>query len=111
MSGGGRERRMVQLVYGLSSYNNIHQDILVFSPKNDYYKEKKEGVEIHLIEDSTKIIRLIKYFRLFKELKPNVAHIWLETPFDLLIVPILCILFKSKCVAGFVADGNKYPSF
>ena len=111
LSGGGRERRMVQLVYGLSLYNKIQQDVLVFSNKNDYYKEKKEGVTIHLIEDSSKIKRFIKYLHLFKKLKPNVAHIWLETPFDLLIVPILCIFFKTKCVTGFVADGNKYPFF
>ena len=110
LSGGGRERRMAQLVYGLSSYDDICQDIIVLVNKNDYFRDSK-NVNIHVVGEVSKPVRLWKYFKLLRDFKPHIVHMWLETPFELLLIPILCRLFRTKCIAGFVADGNSYPKF
>lgn len=113
LGGGGRERRMSQLVRGLNNLSRDSQRILVLSDIcNDYKGDIPKEVEILSISDKNgNRIRILKnLYRCIKEYHPDVVHLWTEINLILLGIAIFKDIFRFRLIAGFIADGNPVKS-
>lgn len=76
---GGKERRLLELLKGLSKNKNIQLD-LVLAKKEIVYKEIFDiKVKIHFAtrENFKKDPKVfIKFFRLVKSIEPDIIHVW-----------------------------------
>ncbi len=109
LSGGGRERRLVQLTKGLRQVDEIDkQFIIVLNPIVDYPDVYASNIEVIFSnEDKSRIVFSIWLLKMLKELKPDIVHVWTAVPLILSITSLLKPMLGYKLIAGFVADGNK----
>lgn len=106
LHGGGRERRLVQLVKGLSTNISIQQFIFVLSSEIDYPEASKYAQIIRLKNTSRKSICKSLVSKL-RETKPDIVHDWTGIPLILTTLSAMKYLFRYKYVEGFIADGNQ----
>lgn len=105
--GGGKERRMLQLVKGLLQNDNIQQSIIVFSKRADHKEASNINVPIITIEEKTHSKQYKALKEVLKKEKPDIVHSWCNLPSVMLFLPILKLRLGFKYIAGFVADANK----
>lgn len=105
LGGGGRERRMSQVVASLAEDTNQRQAIISFSQSNAYDIFNRTGVPLY-IADGGRFGRIKQYLKVLKTEKPDIVHVWLETPTELLFFSYAKKLFHYKLIVGFVADAN-----
>lgn len=112
IGGGGRERRMVQLIKGLDQYDEFEQYVITNTREIGYkeiFDTKAKILFIDERDDKAKI--KAETHRLLMSIHPDIVHLWDSQPRD--INPFL--KFKNsigyKLIAGFVADGNMHPYF
>ncbi len=111
LGGGGRERRMSQLVKGLDDRCIGLQKIIVISDYyNDYKKDIPNSVDIISIGNKSKIRLLINLYECIKEYAPDVVHLWTEINLILFGVSIFKNILGFKLISGFIADGNPIKS-
>lgn len=107
LGGGGRERRMTQLVNGLVECG-YDQVILLTGGKNsrqDY--EVSSNVRIFKIENTGGYIKRFQSIsRIISKEKPEIVHLWTEVPSVLLTATVLKYIYQYKLIVGFLADGN-----
>ena len=101
---GGRERRLVELLEGLSKYNSIRCELVTMTKEIHYTEIYNLDINIHFIIRRTKIDPCL-YFKLFKvcrNFKPNIIHSWgtMWPPYALPIAKLLGIKF----INGFISD-------
>lgn len=75
---GGKERRLVELIKGLSRDPNFEME-LVLTKENIHYTEiERTGIKIHFfvrkIKKDPRIF--IKFYSLAKKYKPDIIHVW-----------------------------------
>lgn len=79
LQSGGAERRLVELLKGLSATSKFHFDLVLMN-KEVHYTDifKIKNVTIHyLVRDTKRDLKIFsKFFRLCKQLKPDVVHTW-----------------------------------
>lgn len=105
--GGGKERRMLQLVKGLLQNDNIQQSIIVFSKRADHKEASNINVPIITIEEKTHSNQYKALKEVLKNEKPDIVHSWCNLPSVMLFLPVLKLRLGFKYIAGFVADANK----
>lgn len=103
LGGGGFERRMTQLIMGLSE-DSDYAEVYVLLPQNPRII-RKDALEYHCTylyyTSSFDIIKKIKGVR------PDVIHSC--SPVKSLFINIYKLFYKTKYVTGFVADANRPP--
>lgn len=110
LSGGGRERRLVQLTKGLRQEKEIEkQYILILNPIVDYSDVYASNVEIIVVQSrKSKLSYAVSLYKQIKSIKPDIVHVWTSVPLILLSITSLSKPFLGyKLIAGFVADGNR----
>lgn len=113
LQGGGRERRMIQLIKSLSLDNNYHISLVVLtdSTKVDYPEIYETGCKITFLSDDGSFINYGILYEEVREFQPDIVHCWCMNSSMLYHL----IKAKMKCkfvlIAGFVADGNRIPVF
>lgn len=106
IGGGGRERRMAQLVCELDRRDDIEMMAVTAYEKVDYSEVAKTSLVIKVVNSQSHLERYRVYEAVIRDYKPDIIHLWIETPLYCLILPILALKYGCKYVAGFVADGN-----
>lgn len=106
LGGGGRERRMVQLVRGLDATGNYDQYIITFKKEVGYKEVFDTKAKIFYVTTRDKRQMWKEICSILKEVKPAMVHVWEEEPRQLL--PVLWMKHKLhyKFIAGFVSEGN-----
>ncbi len=111
LNGGGKERRLVQLIKGLNDkgINDLH--LISLSDVNDYpfianYHVTLTVLKRKIKKDPTMFLKLYKQI---KNIKPDVVHSWsIMTSF---YVSVICKMLHIPHVSGFVADCNPIKKF
>lgn len=101
---GGKERRCVELLKGLSASFDINFEIVVMN-ENIHYKEVFSlNTKIHyLIRKTKKDLSVFrKFYNISKEYKPDIVHCWNDMT-AVIAVPT-CKLLNIKLVNGMVTD-------
>lgn len=105
IGGGGRERRMAQLVLALNRLPKVQMMTITATPDIDYTEVLTTSMQIKVVSDSSHIERIKKYKEIIKKYKPDIIHLWTETPLFCVFLPVLARRYHSKFIAGYVADG------
>lgn len=105
LGGGGRERRMTQVAMSLCSSKEVTQAIITLSEENAYAGILASGIPIHIVRGG-RSQRLKEFDRILKDMKPDIVHVWLETPTELTYFSLAKFRYKYKLIVGFLADGN-----
>ncbi len=111
ISGGGRERRLVELIKGMSSSVNSEVHILTFSKKVDYKEVFNTKAILHICDscDRNNIIRQL--YKTIKMIRPEIVHSWMGGTTDLIVLPFLRLRYGFKYIAGFIANSNKVATW
>ena len=76
---GGKERRLLELLKGLSKYEDISMELVLTRGDIHYTDVFNLNIKIHYIERKyiKKDPRLfVKFFRIAQEFKPDIIHVW-----------------------------------
>ena len=109
--GGGRERRMVQLVRELSRYSYVEQAAIVYFASVQYKEVEQSRLKVYVMTTKGHFKRAKQMASFIKEFKPDIVHSWVDTPLELFMMPLLKRKYNYHYLAGFVADGNKIKHF
>lgn len=101
--GGGRERRMTQLVKSLDE-KAVEQYILALSQKVDY--DIPLGVNLIVLDTSSRLRLCVSFLRRLRDIEPDIVHLWTEIPVILVLTVVGKMCFGYKYIVGFLADGN-----
>ena len=76
---GGKERRLVELLKGLSKYENISMDLVLTRREIHYTDIFNLNIKIHYIE--RKYLKkdpslFFKFYRIARKFKPDIIHVW-----------------------------------
>lgn len=107
--GGGRERRMIQLIKGLSQELTINQYLVIPTKEMDYNDLQHLNIEAFCIGNQGRFDSAKRLFKIIKKIKPDIVHMWSPVTNTLLWGSLFKPLFHYKYIVGFVADGNKVP--
>lgn len=100
---GGKERRMVELIKGLSKYNeNIDVHVMLF-PEEMKFKELQDlKVKIYFINFTNNIRLYSEYKNVLSDIKPDIVQTWtLKTSF---YFSLLKYNYQYKLIASYIAD-------
>lgn len=106
LGNGGRERRLVQLIRQLDSYNDVHMMVALTSDEIEYKDIYETSTDIRVMKNGNLLRRYSELKKIFDVFRPDVVHLWVETAMFCVAVPLLSKIYHSKYIAGFVADGN-----
>lgn len=107
LAGGGKERRMIQLVKGLSQSGKYEQHIFVLKDKVTYKEVYDTDAQIHIAKDITsRKAEIQSRIDIIKSVRPDIVHSWIEGTTDMFLLPILKYKYKFKYIAGFIANSN-----
>lgn len=106
-AGGGRERRMVELVKGLDKFKDVKKHCVVFHNRVDYTDVLSTDMTIETISEPSRMKRFKLIENIIQHYHPDIVHSWLDTPTEMLCLGYLKGKYHYKYIAGFVADGNR----
>lgn len=109
IGGGGRERRFAQLIKELSRRCDVEMMAITAYEHVDYKEVVNSSMTTRVVNAKSHRERVRQYVSIVKEFRPDIIHLWMETPMYCVILPWLARIYKSKYVVGFVADGNPLP--
>lgn len=102
LSGGGKERRLVELLKGLNKQDDFEIHLVLAKNKIDYPEVKQLSIKIHQLPNSSNIGLMHTYYLKIKEIQPQVIHSWsYKSSFYL---ALLKPFFNFKFIAGFIGD-------
>lgn len=105
LSGGGKERRMCELIRYLHELDQFELYLLTSKTADADYPYVMECINgYYEITDSNPTRHHIKSY--IKEIKPDIVHSW-HTYLTYQIALMRVMLPKFYFIAGFIADGNK----
>lgn len=111
---GGRERRLAQLVNGLSGRPDIEMMAAVNSSKIEYREIENCSLSLYVMRIGSLQTRINELHKVIKQFRPDIIHLWIETAMFCVFVPWFARKYGGKYIAGFVADGNtlkKHPFY
>ncbi|WP_448789137.1 glycosyltransferase family 4 protein [Bacteroides graminisolvens] len=106
-AGGGRERRLVQLIRGLEQLGEYEMEALLFFDQITYREVLKTSLKITVLNSKSRSEQIWKLKDAVSTIKPDIIHNWIETPTECVFLPLFAKLYGAKYIAGFVADGNR----
>lgn len=102
LGGGGKERRLVELLKGLSANKNFELHLVLSKSTNAYPEINQFPITIHHLSNFSNVALIRQYFLILKKIKPDVLHTWShKTSF---YISLLKPLFTFKFIAGFIGD-------
>lgn len=104
LSGGGRERRLSQLIIGLNR-KGFSQYLFLLKNKIDY-KVPLNNDQIFVADESTPYAIFQRLKNTIDNIRPDVVQVWTEIPIILVAVSFFKYRYKYALVTSFVADGN-----
>lgn len=108
--GGGRERRIVQLISGLNDagFNDVH--LILLDERIDYKQVYSLNVKIiKIIRSSNKDFSVFKKLHsIFNEIKPDIVNPW--SFMSMLYSAPICKILGISCISSFIVDCNN-PKF
>lgn len=109
--GGGRERRIVQLIAGLNKLGYKKLTLILLDERVDYPEIFDMDVEVIRIKRSSSrdLSVFPKLYRILKDIKPDVINPW--SYMTTFYASPLAALLKVKCVGSFVVDAKSPPVF
>ncbi len=110
LQGGGKERRLVQLVKGLNNKGIDEQYIIILKPIVDYKDVYGSGAEIITLNSSSTFTIITSLYNSLKNIRPDIVHLWTGATLILVATSIFKTLFHYRYVVGFLADGNPLPN-
>lgn len=111
LGGGGKERRLIQLVNGLYASGGYEQTLVSMSAINDYKGKFEDNVDYIVIGEGSKWERCQALMKVIKEKRPDIVHLWDNTPAWVLFLPYLKLRYRFKYVAGFVTEAHPEKRF
>ena len=104
LTGGGKERRLVELMKGIKSKPDIEFEVVVMSNEIHYREVFDLNIKIHyLIRPSKKGLKVFhKFYKITKNYRPHIVHCW-DGMTAVIAVPA-CKLLHIKLVNGMVVD-------
>jgi len=102
LCGGGKERRLVELLRGLNKVNNFELHLIV-AKTNNYYPEVDElPITIHYLKAFSNLALIRQYYLILKRIKPDIVHTWsFKTS---IYAAILKSLLNYTLIAGFISN-------
>ena len=75
---GGRERRMIELIKGLTKDQKIQVELILFKNLIEYPEVYDLGISIHIINRKPKHnpVTFLKVYQICKKSKPDILHTW-----------------------------------
>ncbi len=76
---GGKERRLVELIKGLSHYSDIEMELVLTQKEIHYTEIYKTGIKIHytIRKGLKKDPRLFwEFYKIARKVKPDIIHVW-----------------------------------
>lgn len=76
---GGKERRLVELIKGLSKYTDIEMELVLMKDEIHYNDVIETGIKIHYVirknlKKDPKVF--FKFYKIAKKIKPDIIHVW-----------------------------------
>ena len=111
LSGGGRERRMIQLIKFLSLDPSYELSLVVLSDNSsvDYLDIYETKTKLTFLSQIGGDINYNLLDDLVNNFAPNIVHCWCMNSKLLYHLVKLRMSHKFKLISGYVADGNKIP--
>ncbi|MEX0290852.1 MAG: glycosyltransferase [Flavobacteriaceae bacterium] len=108
---GGKERRMIELIKGLSKYPQLRIELLIFRNLIEYPEIYDLNVGLHIIERKYKYnpFTFLELLRKCKEIRPNIIHAW-SSMTAILAIPSLAFV-NAKLVNGCITNAPHNLSF
>lgn len=106
LGGGGKERRLIQLINGLYAAEGFEQTLVSMTSQNDYKGQFEEHVDYIVVGAGSKWSRCKQLVKIIAENKPDIVHLWDNTPAWVLFLPYLKLRYRFKYVAGFVTEAH-----
>lgn len=111
LGGGGKERRLIQLVNGLHAAGGYEQTLVSMSATNDYKGQFEDHVDYVVIDGGGKWARCKALMKVIREKRPDIIHLWDNTPAWVLLLPYLKLRYRFKYVAGFITEAHPVKRF
>lgn len=104
LGGGGKERRLVELLKKICLLNNDYEIHLTMSKKRkiEYSEVNKLDISVHFLKPSNNIGLINVYKKHLNNIKPDIVHVWSHK--SAFYTSILKPLFNYKIIAGFIGD-------
>lgn len=101
--GGGKERRLLELLKEISLLNNDFEIHLTLAKTSIDFKEvEKLTINLHQLSPSSNINLIFKYKNHFKEIQPDIVHVWSYK--SAFYASLLKPFFNFKLISGFIGD-------
>lgn len=111
LGGGGKERRLIQLIKGLDEIGVYKQTLVSMSSRNDYKGQFEKHVDYIVVNQGNKLERCRKLIKIIEEKRPDIIHLWDNTTAWVMVLPLLKLRFKFKYVAGYVTEAHPLSRF
>lgn len=112
LSGGGLERRMIELVRYAAMNDLFEQQIVTYSDVIEYKDILKTNVKIIVLKTKGHFDCYKQIDGVINAYRPDIVHSWLDRfPTEHVVLPILKLKYKYKYIYGAVADGIQIPFF
>ncbi|MBU2948028.1 glycosyltransferase [Zobellia uliginosa] len=100
---GGKERRMLELIKGLSKTDNIDFEIVIFKDQIEYDIVQELNLKVHIIKRKPKYSpnSFFKLYSICNQFKPDIIHSW-STMCSIFAIPTSQLL-NIKLVNGNIA--------
>ncbi|MBR2416346.1 MAG: glycosyltransferase [Bacteroidaceae bacterium] len=109
LGGGGKERRMGELIRSLKQHGDFKIHVVLYSNVIDYNQVCSSIDSIHYINEKEGRYQRLKFiYKLIKEIKPDYVHVW--TARVCLYINLIYPFLRFRYIFSSIADANK-PSF
>lgn len=91
---GGKERRLVELIKGLSNFSEIEMEIVLTKDGIHYSDIYASNIKIHYLlrkKGKKDLTLFYKFFKIAKHFKPDILHVW-ENLVTIYAIPIKIFL-------------------
>ena len=111
LGGGGKERRLIQLIKGLYTIGGYKQSLVAMNAKNDYQGQFEHCVDYIVVNAVSKKAWMCQLSSIIKKQKPDIVHLWETSPTLTFLLPVLRFRYGFKCVAGFISESHPIKRF
>ena len=104
LGGGGRERRMIQLIRGLYQSCDCEQMIVTLDEHCDYPELWETPIKVKKVDYRPRKTFKSEMEEIIREFKPDILHSWVGSRQDLILFPLLKTKYHFKYIVGHLAD-------
>ncbi len=108
---GGKERRLIELIKGLSKYSDIEIHLIIFSDSVHYTEVYDFGIPVTILKRIPKRNPLVfyRFYQVCRKWKPDLIHSW-GTMSTIFAIPTTIIL-RLKLINANIADAPENMGF